>query len=227
MFVLLSCASKKNNEIYVEIIPDQLLSNENRFDLDNKVYPVNREVLYRCTIEKDQKILEIELRYIKMTIQGTTKPFSNFHPDYSQTVIQFKYLDKDFKVITSERTGLIENDKNIWMHPPRSDDVGILQLSAFPYIKLDATKRWQWKLDAAFQNYQDVHLTHNYKKGKSINYQNDLGNIVCTPIYATSKSYLGTTTSNFLFNETYGFIQLKFMTIENTTITLDLILNED
>lgn len=214
-----SCASKKNNDVYVETIPNHLLTNENRFDLDNKIYPVDREILYSCTIQKGDEVLDLNLKYIKLTIQGTTKPFSEFDSDYSQTVIKFEYLDENYDRIIWERTGLIENDNNIWMHPPRNGDLGILQLSAFPYIKFGATKRWKWKLDAAYSTYQDVHLTHSYVKGNSIEFK---GN-VCIPIEATSKSHIGTTTSEFFYNKSLGFVQLKFHTIENETITLEMI----
>jgi len=223
VFVSLSCASKKSDDVFIETIPNHLLNNDNRFDLDNKTFPVNREILYSCSIKKDEKVLDLNLRYIRMIIQGTTKPFSEIDPDYSQTVIQFEYLDEDFKRIIWERTGLVENEKNIWLHPPRNGDLGILQLSAFPYIKLDATRKWQWELDAAYANYQDVHLTHSYVKGKSIEFNSNVGVLRCIPIQATSESHIGTTTSEFLFNEELGFVQLKFYTIEGETITLEIL----
>ena len=131
--------------------------------MDNVVYPVNREILYQCSIARDKTESDVDLKFIRMTIQGTTKPFSNFDPDYSQTVIKFEYLDKNRKTILSERTGLVENEVNVWLHPPRNSDLGILQLSAFPYIKLTNTKTWKWNLEASYENFENVHLTNHYK----------------------------------------------------------------
>lgn len=223
VFFVLSCASHKNEDVYVETIPQHLLHDENRYDLDNKVYPVQREIVFKCSIKRGNEVLDLDLKYIRMTIQGTTKPFSNIDPDYSQTVIQFEYLDENYDRIIWERTGLIENDKNIWLHPPRNADLDVLQLSAFPYIKFGAIKKWQWKLHAAYANYQDVNLIHSYKKEKPIKFNSHIGVLNCIPIQATSESHIGTTTSEFLYNEDYGFVKLAFHTIEGTTITLELL----
>lgn len=220
--VSLGCTSKKNS-IYIETIPNDLINDENRFDLDNKVYPVNKEVLYQVTIEHNSKTLDIELKYLRMTIQGTTKPFSNFDSDYSQTVIQFEYLNQNKKRITLERTGLVENKINIWLHPPRSDDLGILQLSAFPYIKLNAVKNWKWELDAAYANYQNMHLTHYYKKQKERIYELNVGKLQCVLVEAITKSRIGETKAEFLYHHELGFVSMKFYTLEDTLIILDMV----
>ncbi len=218
----LSCTSKKNS-VYYETIPNDLINDENRFDLDNKVYPINREILYKCVIEHNSRTLDVELKYIRMTIQGTTKPFSNFDSDYSQTVIKFEYLDRNKKRIIWERTGLVENDINIWLHPPRNADLDVLQLSAFPYIKLNAIKNWKWELDASYASYQHVHLTHYYKKHQESIYESNLGKLKCVLVEAITKSRIGTTNAEFLYHDELGFVKMKFFTIEDTTITLDLI----
>lgn len=216
------CTLKKNS-IYFETLPKIYMNNENRFDLDNKVYPVNREILYQCTIEHNGSVLNVELKYIRMTIQGTTKPFSNFDPEYSQTVIQYEYLDQNKKRIILEKTGLAENNINIWLHPPRQADLDVLQLSAFPYIKLNAVKNWKWELDAAYASYQNVRLIHYYKKREQSPYETNLGKLKCVLVEATTKSGIGTTKAEFLYHHELGFVRMKFFTIEDTTITLDII----
>lgn len=219
----LSCTSKKN-AVYFETIPNELVGDEHRFDLDNKVYPINREILFENTIEKDDIVLDIELRYVRMTIQGTTKPFSNFDPDYSQTVYKFDYLDENKKLISSERTGLVENDVNIWFHPPRSNDLDVLQLSAFPYIKLNTSKNWTWELEAGYAMYQDLNLIHSYKKQKPRMHELKMGQLSCVLIEATTKSQkTRTTNSEFLYHDELGFVKLKFFTVEDTVITLEMI----
>lgn len=221
-FVVLSCASQNHKEIFIEAIPNHLLNDDNRFDLDNKIYPVEREILYKCSVKKDNEVLNLNLKFIRMTVQGTTKPFSNYDPDYNQTVIKYEYLDENYKRIIGERTGLIENKKNIWLHPPRNADLDVLQLSAFPYIKFGAIKNWEWTLHASYANYQDVDLTHRYEKGKAIEFNSDIGVLRCILIQATTESYIGTTISKFLYNRTHGFVKLEFHTIEGTTITLEV-----
>ena len=224
LIISFSCSSKKNS-IYFETIPKQYIDNENRFDLDNVVYPVNRKVLYQCTIKNNNNlsVRDTDLRYVRMIVQGTTKPFSSFDPDYSQTVIKFEYLDVNKKQIARERTGLVENKINIWLHPPRQIDLHVLQLSAFPYINLNAIKKWKWKLDASYGNYQNVNLTHYYKKNKEVMYDLDLGQFKCVLVEAISKSRIGTTKAEFLYNDELGFVKMQFSTIEDTTITLEMI----
>ncbi|MFP4844182.1 hypothetical protein [Winogradskyella sp. PE311] len=222
ILLLYSCCPNKN-VVYIESIPQNLINNDNRFDVNNSIYPVDKTFLYQCKIEHNNKLLNTELKYIKLIIQGTTKPFSNFDPDYSQTVIKFEYLDKSKKRILYERTGLVENAFNIWMHPPRQADLDVLQLSAFPYVKFNSFKKWKWVLDASYGRYQNLHLTHYYKKQEEKLYKTNLGKLKCTLIKAETKSSIKTTRSEFLFNQKFGFIKMKFFTIENTTITLELL----
>jgi len=70
-FICVNCASKKNT-VYYEKIPENLKNNANRFDLDKIVYLVRKEILYKCRIEHNSKDLDVKLKYIKMTILGTT-----------------------------------------------------------------------------------------------------------------------------------------------------------
>jgi hypothetical protein len=62
-------------------------------------------------------------------------PLLEFIPDYNQTVIQYDFKLFDGSLGDVEMTGLIENEKNIWMHPPRTDFFQILEINPFPYIK--------------------------------------------------------------------------------------------
>lgn len=225
LIVNFSCSPAKNS-VYFEKIPNNLIHNENRFDLDNVVYPVNREILYQCIIEHNKKEVDVEVKFIRMIIQGTTKPFSNFDPDYSQTVIKFEYLDENKKLIISERTGLVENEVNIWMHPPRSSDLKVLQLSAFPYIKLNAKKNWKWNLEASYGDFQNVHLTHYYKKRTAVIYNSKLGRLECVVVDAIAKSRKRKSNAEFFYNEDLGFVKMTFHTIEDTSITLEMIIAE-
>ena len=108
--VLCGCSTTKET-IYVEKIPQNLLKNENRFDLDNKTFPAKKEALFKFSLSRNDTLLETKTNLIKLNILGTTKPFSNFDADYSQTVIQYSYYDKENKLLISEKTGLIERIK--------------------------------------------------------------------------------------------------------------------
>jgi hypothetical protein len=212
------------DSIFVEKIPKEQVNNEHRFDLDNKIYPLGKEFLFKFSISKNDSILASEIDVIKLHVLGTTKPFSEFDSEYSQTVIQYTYYDKNNRLLLTEKTGLIENNVNIWFHPPRSIDAGILQLAAFPYIKLDSKDKWLWKLDAAFGEYQEFHLTHYYNKEKTIQYNSTaLGLLLCNVIKVKTESEIGTTNSRFLYNDLLGFVLLEFFNSDGSKITLTLI----
>jgi hypothetical protein len=223
LILVTNCAFSQDS-IFVEEIPENLIGNEHRFDLDNKIYPVGKEFLFKFSISKNDTILESETDLIKLDIIGTTKPFSEFDSSYSQTVIQFTYFDKNKKLLLTEKTGLIENDTNIWFHPPRFKEAGILQLSAFPYIKHNKQQKWTWKLEAGFEKYTDVHLIHYYQREKTIEYKSaSLGALLCEEIIGKSESQIGTTHSYFLYNGKIGFVLLEYFNIDGSKITLTLI----
>jgi len=220
-----SCSrSFQQSSIYVEKIPEIHLNNENKFDIDNVIYPIGKEMVFKFLLSKNDTIINTKTSFIKLNILGSTKPFSNFDSEYSQTVVQYLYYDANNKLMLSEKTGLIENDRNIWLHPPRSADAAILQLSAFPYIKFQKAKKWNWKVEASFEEYKNVTLNHQYKLKKNSKYNTDeFGIITCDLIQATSTSEIGTTYSSFLFNREFGFVLLEFFNIDGTKITLTLL----
>ena len=60
---------------------------------------------------------------------------SAFIPDYNQTVLSYK-IGNDLRSFMS---GVVENEKNVWIHPPRDEYFKILEINPFPFIK-DLTK---------------------------------------------------------------------------------------
>lgn len=219
----LSCGST-SDDIFVEKIPNHLLNDKNRFDLDNTIYTLGREFIYEFSLKKDGESLFSEIEKIKLKVLGTTEPFSKFNPDYSQTVVQYSYIDINGRLLSKEKTGIIENSKNLWIHPPRTLDAGILQLSAFPYIKFGNSQTWRWNLEASYQEYQDLNLRNEYQKKESVAFSSEkLGEIKCIEIIGQTKSEVGLTNSKFLFSRTHGFVFLQFENIDGTEITLKLI----
>ena len=222
LILSVSCKST-HDSVFVEKIPDDLVEDEFRYDRDNKVFTVGREFLYKFSLSKGDSILRSDIDYIELKVLGTTKPFSRISEDYSQTVIEFNYLDSNNKLLFKEKTGVIENSRNIWVHPPRSGEAGILQLSAFPYIKFGKVTNWNWKLGASYNEYQNVHLIHSYKKGSIVNFNyHSIGDIPCLEINGITTSEIGSTTSYFLYNDNYGFVYMEFRNIDETIIKLTL-----
>ena len=84
--------------------------------------------------------------------------------DYKQTVIRYEL--KEFgkeDCVSLEKTGIVENSSNVWLHPPRSLLFRILELNPFPYIKSPYVigNNWVWSLEIA-----DIWSDSRWKKWK-------------------------------------------------------------
>ena len=66
----------------------------------------------------------------KLEVLNSNMNFSD--PIYYQTGISY-IIDKNN--LNHPKTGLIENERNIWFHPPREYLFQILELNPYPYIK--------------------------------------------------------------------------------------------
>lgn len=224
-FLFISCKSKFDViKVEVETIHDSIKLNEFRYDLDNKIYSVGREFNYKAKIYQKKHVVDEYL--IDYIIQGTTKPFSEFDENYNQTVFRMIYKDTLGTWLTAERTGLIENDKNLWMHPPRNEYPSFrkLQLNAFPFIVYPLKKTsWSWELGVSYGEFVRNNVRHDYKNiGKEIIYFKNQ-KIECWKIIANSHSNEGVSTSSiFFFNEKYGFVKMIFNTYDNQEYILEL-----
>ena len=129
-------------------------------------------------------------------------------------------------------TGLIENEKNIWLHPPREFLFRILELNPFPYIKypFQIGHTWNWELEIGGQwgdkrwKEWSGNITNKYQykitDKKTIN--TAIGLLECYIIESEAKSKLGTTKLISYFNELFGFVKLDYTNIDNSTIEINI-----
>ncbi len=175
----------------------------------------------------ENTILEVNIK-----IKEGLEPIIKYDPDYNQTVAQYEYLTKDKSSPFNSMSGIIENEKNVWMHPPRDKYFRILELNPFPYIQtpLKVGNKWNWHLkigdqwadkrwitwEGAIENKYTYEITDK----KKIN--TPLGTLECYTIESTATSKLGETKLTSLFNTTYGFIELLYTNIDGSTTKLQL-----
>ncbi|MBR6132344.1 MAG: hypothetical protein IKQ20_10850, partial [Bacteroidales bacterium] len=72
-----------------------------------------------------------------------------FRKDYDQTVEEFYFLlDDQRSKLPLSMSGIVENERNLWMHPNRSCLFRVLELNPFPYIQYPVEKgrKWKWSL---------------------------------------------------------------------------------
>ncbi len=149
--------------------------------------------------------------------------------NYNQTTISYKYDSQKYYSMS----GIIENENNIWMHPPRNDFFKILELNPFPFVMkpLEIGNRWNWKLKIGSQwgdfrwktwNGEITNL-YNYQITKKETTTTKFGELKCYIIECVGDSKLGKTKLITYFNEKYGFIKLNYINIDGSKTNLELV----
>jgi hypothetical protein len=156
-----------------------------------------------------------------------------FGSDYPQTIIRYTYRNAALDSIGSETTGLIENTRNLWIHPPRSQAFLILETAPFPYVShpVEIGKEYHWSLNIDPIWASKKHMIWNYPLDNQCSYyvnsfslrETHLGQILCYEIQATCNNRLGQSLLTMWYHPIYGFVKLDFDNLNNTRITLDLI----
>ena len=150
-------------------------------------------------------------------------------PIYYQTGISY-IIDKNN--LNHPKTGLIENERNIWFHPPREYLFQILELNPYPYIKypLEIGHEQIWKLrigdswgDKRWKQWKGV-ARFNYKYSivgeKTI--KTNFGNLDCFIVESEAISSIGKTRLTSYFNSKYGFVKLEYTNIDNSKLQIVL-----
>jgi hypothetical protein len=237
--------------ILVEVF-DTLNKNENRYNLDNSIYTVNKKfyfdyyyldtnnIKYLMTNDSttDWRLKELDkkdLNSVNQVIMSISYGLSPFYPmikDYNQTVIKYDFKMYNGNFWKNEMTGLIENKKNIWIHPPRTGLFKILELNPFPYLKspYEIGNKWDWKLTIG-SHWSDkrwlewtgnVLIQYEYEIMQKLNLKTNIGEIDCFLIQGIAKSKLGTTRLISYFSEKYGFVKLEYTNIDRTKIIIEI-----
>ncbi len=179
------------------------------------------------------------IREVKITIQEGSEAMLQYVPDYNQTVAQYIYSTKDGESAFNSISGIIENEKNVWMHPPRDKYFRILELNPFPFIKTpyEVENTWKWNLnignswaDQRWLSWEgQLKNKYVYEITDKKKMPTPFGVLECYIINATAKNRLGETKLTSLFNPKYGFIKLLYTNIDGskTNLQLDKIIHEN
>jgi hypothetical protein len=150
-------------------------------------------------------------------------------PIYYQTCISYIF-DKNNPY--NPKTGLIENERNIWFHPPREYLFQILELNPYPYIKypLEIGHSWNWKLkigdswgDKRWKLWKGiVEFKYKYSIVAKKTIKTNLGDLDCFVIEGEAVSTLGKTKLTSYFNSRYGFVRFDYTNIDNSKLQIVL-----
>ena len=248
--------------IVVEKFKPKYRNNRNRFTENNSIYKANKKFLFDfhyskegvergiviedlvgftdnpdkfwhfCPIDSIGKEIATSLELTVSQGGGGVFDTDIDSEDYQQTVILWRYLNKNGKMLTNESTGLVENENNIWMHPPRSRFFAINEANPFPYIKTPYKigTSWTWKLkfgshwsNPAWLVWKGaVDADYAYKITEQKELETPIGKLMCWVVESVSTSRLGKTFLTSYFNEKYGFVQLNYTNIDGSKLFLNL-----
>ncbi|MCB0838426.1 MAG: hypothetical protein KDE26_14405 [Bacteroidetes bacterium] len=183
---------------------------------------VNIDSLTERTIDK-----------VELTVKYGLETMAANNPDYNQTVISYEYVQVNGKRNFSSLTGVIDNEKNVWIHPPRSKLFRILEINPLPFIQTPYKigNMWNWSLEigsawgderwktweGSIKNKYEYEITDK----KKINIE--IGEIECYVVQSTARSSIGQTHLTAYFNKEIGFVKLDYTNIDSTRIALELI----
>jgi hypothetical protein len=158
-----------------------------------------------------------------------------FRKDYNQTVEEFYFfLDGQTSRLPLEMSGIVENERNLWMHPNRSCLFRILELNPFPYIQypVKKSKTWRWRLSIGSQWGDERWKTwtggivnkYRYKiTDTDCEVVTPMGTLSCVKVEAVAKSRIGKTYLTAYYNDTYGFVKMDNANIDGSRLEIDLV----
>jgi hypothetical protein len=203
-----------------------------------KVVPnanVDREKAWKLVplTEKDSLTNDRLQLIIETDLQGV-----NMHtPGYDRTPLRWEYYAPAGQVHFLERSGLVENKKNIWMTPPRARLFRILSLNPFPFIQVPYKigNSWEWQQEVA-PHWSDkrwaawkapvlVHYRYTISHEETIS--SALGPLSCFVIYGEGSSKVGSTSLTAHFHPRYGFVRLLFTNIDGSQLLMELMRLEE
>lgn len=144
---------------------------------------------------------------------------------YNQTAIRYEYIVND-SVILEEATGLIEDRKQVWIHPPRGL---IKEASVSPFYEYKRG-RSKWKSALIFKN-QDLNIEGKktiWAKNK-IEIENDTifqfkeHKLLCQKIGIKTKFNGQLFNSTMLFNDSLGFVKVEVEFLNGKMYSIELI----
>ncbi len=113
-------------------------------------------------------------------------------------------------------TGVIENKKQVWLHPPRAKYYKILELAPFPYVNfVDTVYSDKLVMGRGYGKMEGKQVVSNYKVSIPENQQ--------YLITASAVSDEGTIRATFVYSKQKGFEKMTYHLFNNVTITFWLV----
>lgn len=228
---------------------DTVFIEKENIDADNEIYKPGNVFVYdyeiivdgvRCKLKKNEGMMarrdfelvpegveNIAVEKIHMIIQAV--------PDGQRTngnQTQMSYLQEPiFDSMNS--SGVVENDKNVWIHPVRNGFFNALETAPFPFIKkpLNVGAEWTDRMligqpwsDPLWGTWEGkLLLSYHYKITGKKTLKTKLGAVSCYVIESTAQSTMGETKLKSYYSEKYGFVRLEYELMNDLKVHLWLV----
>jgi len=195
---------------------------------DYHVYKTRKTFTYEVHQIMDSTSVNFELDLIVLPMMKMNAALINYKYRYDpKDIIEFS-LQEDCPDSLSgachrELTTINESDNSVWMHPPRSKTLKILELAPFPEIHFnsDNWKSWLYIPKGNWGEWEKTKFNHFYCVD-SIEYKYDE-----VPEYyyvrSFSESRFGKNENNYVFHVDSGFTEMHYKIVNKGVVDLKLI----
>ncbi|MEO0136838.1 MAG: hypothetical protein ABIL86_04820 [candidate division WOR-3 bacterium] len=140
--------------------------------------------------------------------------------------IKINWLYKKQK--RKETTGVIEDSKRIWIHPPREGDFEFTELAPYPEIQkpFKDGKKWKsiLKIGEGWGEWSGLTINHSYEIITQADITTPMGNFSnCWQVAAKGESKMGVFTLNLYFHPEYGFVLMEYRKPSGESVVLELV----
>lgn len=135
----------------------------------------------------------------------------------NQTEIYYLYGPNPTSI---PQTGVVENEENVWIHPPREGFFRSLETCPFPYVKLplEVSRKWEdkmkisdsWSHEKWGQWEKKLLLNYTYEVVDQEKVSTGIGELDCYVIDAYADSNIGRTKLKSYYSEQYGFVRMEY-----------------
>ena len=222
---------------------DGLHIEKRKIDKNNSIYTLGKEFVFNMKITENDsslflkennhddfklyhnidslKISEIHLTVIKPRVFKKTNK--------NQTEIYYSY-EPNPKIVSS--TGIVENEENIWVHPPRSGFFFFFETCPFPYIKLNKPVGYKWTDSMSIGSHWSdkkwglwegrLLLNYEYEISGKERIHTNIGEFDCIVVNAIARSNIGKSSLKYYFSPEYGFVKLEYILFTGVEIELNI-----
>lgn len=147
------------------------------------------------------------------------------HQSYDSDTILRRELNVPISYVTEEITGALEDNKGVFLHPPRMGEFEFTELAPFPYffknkklwenvltITLSRNEKWLGlKVTTCSEIIGEIKTSTLYKKP-----------LKCLQIDTRGESKEGVYKATYYFHPQYGFVRWEYIKPDSTKVILDL-----